>query len=98
MSSMEIFELVTWIKKKQLSSDIGKNALDLMNMANKELPFTSTYHHVLRVSKELNLYNGVNINLDNEELSKRYEELLTRVKRVEKFLTKYFAEEWGSLL
>jgi len=94
MTRIQLFHLMQWIEKEVDKDSLPKSPNEVYKQALQVLGDHVTYYHVHNALKELNLI------VPKKRISKEQKEeneLLVRIKRLEKFIALNFPEEWGNL-
>lgn len=99
MSKMELFQLMKWLDQQDQAVLLTENMLEIRARAIKELskggPKLNITDHGVRSSMD-----SLGLKCCTSKISNTTEteqELLARIKLLEKFVSKYFAEEWANL-
>jgi len=90
MTRIQLFHLMQWLEEQANNNNLSGNATEITEQAVQKLGNHVSYYHVKSGLKELGI-------IPKKREPKDDNELLTRIKRIEKFIALNFPEEWGNL-
>jgi hypothetical protein len=96
MSKMDLFRTMKWLETQSREKLLSENVLEIHARAVKELEKDG---QIIKITDNglREAMKSLGLKCFTSKVSGVDEELLGRVKRIEKFLAKFFAEEWANL-